>query len=466
MFIFFKSGFTFGSLDVQELINCIKNSTIQASLSAFFSVQLGFLGALALVGYNKKTMFKNIVLLSPNFVPSLFVIISSLTVITKFGNFPYGILGVVLIHVFINIGFCSWWISNIINNEYGDQIKLAQVEGASPIFFVRKILVKSMIKDLSFIFLFIFTICFNSFAIPLMVGGAYGATLEVLIYEKIKFGLNFKELASLSVVQLVIIYFASILIISKNKNETKKSIINSEFFNFSYLFVIPLISFAMCFLGLFMDLFKGYSSFVEQGSKVSELFELGLQSLSLGLFTGFFVLILLVFTLYALPSNFLQKALLGFSQPSSVLIGLFLILIGLTNNEFIASVIGLGCISYPFCYRLFLESSYNKLLRQVEVAKCMSASKLTILYRVLLPQLQKKLFFVGALSGTWAVGDFALTRVIATNDFTLALKVSSLLKNYRLELASFYIWVLILCCLCLFLFFWSLSYVFDKESKV
>ena len=109
-FVFLLTQFQVTSWpDMGELSWAFKNSFLQATLSAVFSLLIGFWVALGLLSLNSpRTRRLRIVLellcLLPNFLPPIFILLSALSVIDPF---PMGISGIVIIHSLMNFGLAA-----------------------------------------------------------------------------------------------------------------------------------------------------------------------------------------------------------------------------------------------------------------------------------------------------------------------------------------------------------------------
>jgi ABC-type Fe3+ transport system permease subunit len=103
------------------------------------------------------------------------------------------------------------------------------------------------------------------------------------------------------------------------------------------------------------------------------------------------------------------------------------------------------------------------LQRQYEMAELLGASPYLIFKKIVFPQVFGVIVFLGGLSAFWAFGDFSISVLLAPNDFTLSLMVKSLLSSYRLELASFYSFIVLALGAVLFLVIMGLGHVANKK---
>jgi len=112
------------------------------------------------------------------------------------------------------------------------------------------------------------------------------------------------------------------------------------------------------------------------------------------------------------------------------------------------------------------QKNIQDLQNQKDIAETIGATRGMIFKRIELPQVFKKACFYSGLISLWMVGDFGLSRILASKDFSLALMSETYLSSYRLDEATLLsIFVLAAGVIILFLF-WSISYVFDRKFKV
>jgi thiamine transport system permease protein len=151
----------------------------QAFWSAVFSLIFGFAlfsGAQAWLSPRAKKI-SELALLLPNMIPPLFLVLSLLSMITPFIAFPYGIGAVIAAHVLMNSGLIAVALDRLVQNKLGGMAETAWTLGASREQFWLRIAWPLLKWDLSCLLLFVFSICFTSFSIPLILGGARFATL-------------------------------------------------------------------------------------------------------------------------------------------------------------------------------------------------------------------------------------------------------------------------------------------------
>ena len=72
---------------------------------------------------------------------------------------------------------------------------------------------------------------------------------------------------------------------------------------------------------------------------------------------------------------------------------------------------------------------------------------------------------LAGIASFWAVGDFALGKLLLPQDVTLSLLIESLLSSYRLNAAMALMSLLLVLGICCYLFFWSLQFVYSKARN-
>jgi len=117
----------------------------------------------------------------------------------------YGLNGILLAHIYLNMPFAVRGLLQQLNNIPDTSWKLAAQLKLSPL--QRLITVEWPAIRSSVLMLggFIFVLCFNSFAVVLALGGGPKATtLEVAIYQALKYDFNIPEALTLAWTQLLI----------------------------------------------------------------------------------------------------------------------------------------------------------------------------------------------------------------------------------------------------------------------
>ncbi len=435
----------------------------QAALSAGASTLGGILGALGLVSLSRNNRLVRVleaVVLVPNSVPILIVILAALNLYSG----TRGLLGIVWVHALLNIGLVAIALSRLMITRLGRMTELAWIEGANrSVFFVR-VVWPSLRADIARLFLFVFALCFSSFAVPLILGGSGATTVEVLIFEKIR------DLDGAAALGLAMIQTISILVLSwgLSSNETPQ--------RRGWGFRLPLLEWkpgllfalfpsAIVLVGLLIQIPSAIQQ-IQNQELLTDLPNLLHHSIFVGVLTGVLTLLMLLALAWLRPCGVLRRFLLGYVAPSAVLAGFALLLAWRTEGwaSFIKISLGLVMIGVPTLYRFQWDSILRSLSGQVTVALSMGASEYLIFRRVLLPQVWNGGCFLAGLAAFWAWGDFAVSSVVAERTLTVAMLARSLMGTYRLPAATLLVWVNLFGGVFTFLAFWGVGRVFGSRS--
>ena len=408
----------------------------QSFLSAFFSLVIGFFGALGLIHFStprSEKIIKSLVLL-PNVLPTLIVIICVLNVFVSFLEFPFGFWGIVLLHVLLNLGLLSLGIAETIKSRLGGALELCWIEGAK-FAQVLPLVIRQLWPDLKPLFYFTFCFCFTSFSVPLMVGRGNIGTLEVLIYEQVRIYGDLQSAWVLSLAQLVFLGILALWFFPKRvsgRQETR----NLSLLSRVWVRPLVLLPSAIIFLGLLGSSFSKQWT-MEFSFLLQNILERLLPSLGVALLTGLLLVALLFFFVFLFLNRGSPRILFSVSAPSTVVIGLSLFSMG-EPSEFLSLKVafGLSLLFVAPLYRWVLAGELESLKNQLVSARVLGASQASIFFHVLWPQVSERIRLAGQLACLWAVGDFALSSVVAPTSFTLALLIKDLVASYYLDSAT------------------------------
>ncbi|KHD89730.1 MAG: thiamine biosynthesis protein ThiP [Bdellovibrio sp. ArHS] len=438
-FLFLLTQFRItGIPDLGELLWAFKNSFVQAFFSAVFSLMLGFWVSLGLLSlstgpYKKARFVFEILCLLPNFLPPIFILLATLNLVDPF---PMGVAGIVLIHTLMNFGLVAVLLAGIIENKMGGMIELAYVEGAGRWQFLTRGLFPFLKKDLWLLGLFIFVVCFGSFAVPLVVGGGKGTTVEVLIYEKIRLSSNWGDAVLLAFLQSTFI-FAFSFIASRGKGAVIAREANLDLIKtYSGVFVIAGLSFLYLF-GYLQGFVEGLALITNFYELQSALFWNFLGSVILGLTVGILCYAGLMLIAYCWPKAWFEKFLNGYVAPSTSLACFSLLLLGPNEGlyPFIKIPVALTLLSLNSLFRMGWDGELHSLQSQITVAYAMGASRTQIFKEILFPQLSARAGLLAGIASVWACGDFAVSRILAHRDLSIAMMTETLMSGYRLNQA-------------------------------
>lgn len=452
------------SVDLEEFRWALKNTVWQATLSGLGSLLLGTWLAFGLVGLSTYRRAFEVLSLLPNFLPPLFTLLVSLYWLQPF---PTGIWGVAIVHTFINFGLVGVSLSRSMDQQLGHLVEAARTLGSGRWFFLRKVFFPLFRRQYLSLFLFVFSICFSSFSVPLIIGGGRGTTLEVLIYEKIRLSVDWGSAVLLSMFQFAFLALLSWFLLKKQNQDF--SVISGR--SLRWLGhrggVVMLVAYALLFTWGFLESawtgLKSWEQFIELRFVLAESL---LGTLWMGLSVGVLILLLLAAISWDQGSTRLQTFLRSYVAPSTTLTGFAFLVLG--PNEGMASYlkipVALSLLFVGPLYRMGWENELVSLRGQVQVALSLGASEALIFWKILWPQLRGRAFLLAGLAAAWACGDFAVSRILAYKDLTLGMMTETFMSTYRLNLAMLLSCGILICSLGCFLFFWSWNYVGRPKS--
>ncbi len=445
-------------------------TVFQALLSSTITVGLALPLALAFCGFFHSHFFKALQLLCvlPALLPPLVSVMAWIGVWEWFFTFSPGFFTIVGVHVLMNVGLVVVLFSKLFHIKSGGLHSWALVHHVSfPQFFV-KFLFYEVRKDILLIFFLIFCFCFTSFAVPLLVGGRSGLSLEVFIAEKLKDPELWSQALTLFSIELVFLFLFfyvcygstnNLVTLQKKHLKTPSFLINKYLSILSVLCVLAPSFFVL--VGLMQGVWqKAWQEIVPIQATVWE----GVwQSLFVGLGTGFFVTFLLCLVAFCMQSGFLRRFLLAYTG-SSAFMGFCFLLIGSDNVFFVIVkwIVGLSLLMLPVLYRLMGETYLRNVDRQIHLARLMGAGIILRFISITGPQCISGFLFLSGMASFWAVGDFAYTGLVAGSVPNLALLIQDVFASYRWELASVLTVILAIIGTVCFMFFITLNTILQK----
>lgn len=425
--------------NLDEILWAFGNSFNQAALSATVTVLLGIWGGRGLLSFSgtRASMARSwleLLLLLPNFLPALFTLLVLLNLLEPY---PTGVIGIALAHVALNWGLASVLAAALIERKLGGLAEVAWVEGWSRRRFWWRGAVPLLAKDFGLMWAFFFALCFASFSIPLVVGGVRGTTLEVLIYEKIRLSTDWGMAVNLAILQSAVLFLIGWLAMRGRASGPSRPA-NLRFLRSSWgLGAVVLFSMAWIF-GYAQGLVSGLPQVGMLGELVTDLGRALAGSLAIALLTGFLCLLGLAGLAWIWPSAWFEKFLSGYVAPSQALAGFAFLIV--TPNEgwwpYLKIPLVLTLLFLTSLWRMGWQSELDSLRGQRDVALTLGASESLIRRRVIWPQASARAGTLAGIAAVWAAGDFALSRILAYRDLTLAMMTESLMSGYRLGLAT------------------------------
>jgi len=442
--------------DTSQFFAALEFSLIQASLSAVASLFFGFIGALGLNYWTSQYKLLRWACLLPNFVPPLFVVISVFEIVRPF---PFGTAGIVLINTLINMGLCAVILQTLLQDKVGGWSELALVEGVSKWRFIFTTL-RYLKSDLSYVAFFVFCICFSSLSIPLLAGRFNAASLELLIYEKIHLGENWDQVFGLSVLQSMIIFVlgASLNLVKTSRKGYAR---NLSLLQWRWGALPTTVAATLIVLELVTDAPMGWSQIRSVGWELFGIEKAIYHSALLALLTGIFTFILSGLICLSLPHERFEKFLSAYVAPSTTLTAFAFLILQWEGTLFTA--LALTCLLLPIVFRLNVSATFRGLVGQVAVARVMGASPWLIFTEITWPQVARSIGMAAGLVSFWAVGDFAVSGLLMTEQLPLAVQAKRLLESYRLEASTFFVLLILFVGSAFMFFFWSFGYVFSTR---
>lgn len=422
-----------------RLLSAIVYSACQSFLSTLASLALGFVGAIGLCALpaGKRLNLSEAVILLPAWMPPLFVILSTLSAVSYWTSFPFGLGGVVLVHAVMSSGLVAVALGRLFRTRLGGQVELAWLEGASRWRLLRVGVWPQIRRDVGLIAVVVFGMAFTSFAVPLIVGGLRASTLEVFIYQELHSGKGLGVAVGVGLIQM---WLLSLLAIWASGGSTSAAATtrNLRVLGSPAALAVPLGVTAALLGASGWSWLAGFSDFQSWPELKNELGPALLNTALVSIGTGTSVVVLIAGSAFALPHRAFRRWLLGYSMPSTVLVGVALMAVGPSTGPWVIGKIigGLSLIFFPPLYRWLADGAIASLKSQVNMARTLGASWGRIWGEVIIPQISKELGLIGALAALWASGDFALSAMVAYQDLTVAMLIDELMSSYRLELAT------------------------------
>jgi thiamine transport system permease protein len=410
----------------------------QAILSASGSLLVGWLLFLTLQSWppGRARTFFEFGLLLPNMVPPLFVALGLLNLVTVFVSFPYGVGAVIAAHVLLNSGLVAIALDRLVHARLGGMAEVCWIMGAKPALFWRKVAWPYLRADLACLYLFVFSLCFTSFSLPLLLSGDRASTLELVIYDTIRIDGRWDKAVLLAAFQASVL-LAMAWLLPQPFWPPRPARQNLDYLSWRPGRWLVLLPAAILFLGWVAGACAGLSAHWDPGF-VATLWGAGLTTFIIALAVGLLHLLIFLLIAYVSPHARLRRFLNGYLSPSPVITGFALLLVPGEGEvwSILKTILALTLISLPLLYRWIVHSAIVGVSGQVNMARTLGASWSAILFDIVWPQVSSPLMRACGLAALWASGDFALTGILAGNVSTLPLVMEGLIGNYRMEMAQ------------------------------
>ncbi len=440
---------------------------LQAAMSSLLALILGLIGAYGLSAAELHFGRLNGKLLGAfSLLPNVAPVLLFLLAVMKYLPTARGLAGIVVVHALLNIGLVSASVLRLFREKVSNLADLAWIEGTSRIRFFTNVVLPTLRVDLRVLFLFVFALCFSSLAVPLVIGGSRATTTEVLIWQNIRIEGNFSAGMGLALLQLASI-LALTLLLRRNPNESRIASEKVPQPLLSNRLGLPVVLFpaVLLILSMFDGVVSGAHQFFAQDYLAGEFVRNFFGSFIVALASGLLVAALLLKIAYVDPRGVFRQLLLGYVAPSSVITGFSILLFWRATGTatYFKIVFALVLITVPAFYRLYWDAALENLRGQRLVARSLGASIWLTYRQVVFPQLARPACFIAGLASLWAWGDFAMSRVIAERDVTLAMTIQSLMGSYRFDMATFLVWILLFGGVATFFIFEGVGRVYSQK---
>ena len=433
----------------------IRFTLVQALLSAVISVGLAIPVARALARRRFKGRGALVTLLGAPFILPVIVAIfgllavfgrnSVLSTVMGWGGLPpasiYGLHGVVLAHVFFNLPLATRLILTGWLSIPAERFRLAASLNAP----VGRLLELPMLRAVvPGAFVIVFLLCLTSFAVALTLGGGPKATtIELAIYQALRFDFDLGKAALLAVVQFGLCALVGVLAWSVFMPEQFGAGLDrvvERWDGGGRLWDTMLIGLTSLFLllPLAMVVWRGLPGLAQMPGSVwiAAGRSLGVAAVSVGL--------MLIMALAMALRGGRLIALTGFLPlaTSSLVMGTGLFLLAfplgsVSNMALTVTALVNAVISLPFAIRVLAPAVVQAETGYGRLASSLGLRGWTRLRWLILPRLRRPLGFAAGLTAALSMGDLGVIALFAgEQQETLPLAMSRLMGAYRMDAAA------------------------------
>ncbi len=474
------------------ILSVIKFTFLQAFLSTLISIGLAIPVARAL--HRQQFMGKQLLLIVSGLCLVVPVIVAVLGIVAVHGgkgwiatlldielNYLYSLTGILIAHVFFNLPLVTRVLLHSLYTVPESSWRLASHLGLNSwqIFkFIEWPLFRNQLPATAGL---IFLLCFTSFAVVLVFGGGLKySTLEVAIYQALRFDFDIPTSVILAVIQILVclLLFLTMIRFSRRfalQELSVKSVVRYDGQNwanklldcsvlgiFVLWVVLPII--AVVVNGINVSSWRVITS---QGFYKSVL-----GSLTVSLVTGLIASILIIslgylakhFAYGPLGSKY-KTAVLEASVQLSLIFPAFVLATGLfilfkrhtpISGPIIVVVINVLAI-LPFMIRIFLPAMLST-HKHDRVAQAFGIEGLNRFRYIDWPILKKSFAWALGIGLALSLGDFSVIALFGTQDFvTMPLYLYRLMGAYKMDQAA--VVAVLICILCLLTFYASNRFI-------
>lgn len=465
----------------------IRFTLLQASLSALISVALAIPLAKALA---RRAFFGRGLMVSllgaPFLLPSIVAVLGLLAIWGRSGIFSdilavfglgpldiYGLKGVLLAHVFFNLPLATRMLLQGWQAVPAEHFRLAAQLNLAPRARFALFDIPVLRGAAPSALLVIFMLCMSSFAVVLALGGGPKAsTIELAIYQALRFEFDLASAAQLAIVQLVIGLAAAALAFHFGKATRFGGGLGAPFQNWDArrgpkILDVSVLLLAVTFVGLplLAILAKGLAGLAALPSGVWAAFaaSLGIAAASTALALGLaLALVNLIESSQRGWATELFALLLLATSPFVIGTGLFILINPFANPFALALPITAlvnAALALPLMLRI-LRPAFSRVQQDYgRLAEGLGLSGWARFKLVTWPQIRPELGFATGLAAALSVGDLGVITLFAPPDVeTLPLLMYRLMGSYQMQAAAGVALVLVATSFGLF-------YLFDKGGR-
>ncbi len=356
----------------------------------------------------------------------------------------YGLHGVVLAHVFLNLPLCIRLILAGWQAIPAERFRLAEALGMGSRELARH-LERPMLREvLPGAALTVFALCLTSFAVALTLGGGPRATtVELAIYQALRFDFELAAAARLALVQVALsgLAFALALRLARlpgfGAGQDRRGGPAAPR-GWRTLADALWIASAGLFLGLPLAalLLRGVPELL---SLPAEVWASALRTLAMALgATGVTLALALPLAIGGRLAALAATLPLAVS-PLALGTGLFLLLTPLAPASALALPVTVAVnalLALPFAYRILAPAARAVQADYGRLSAALGITGAAWWRLVLLPRLARPLGFAAGLTAALAAGDLGVIALFATDSATLPLQVQRLAGAYRMDTAA------------------------------
>jgi thiamine transport system permease protein len=361
----------------------------------------------------------------------------------------YGLQGIVLAHVFLNLPLAVRLILQGWQAVPSERIRLATSLGFSSADMRRQFERPILRATLPGAALLIFLICTTSFAVALILGGGPSSTtVELAIYQAFRFDFDLGRAALLGLIQVAICLGAGALAFGAIRRQEvgagldrpalpwpgdttrARALDVAAIFGAAAFLLLPLA--AVLLKGL--PAMGGLPTVVWEAALRSIVLALASAALSVALALP----IALLVTRLSRPGLVEGLAFLTIAvSPLVIGTGIFLLVRAVTNPIPLAlPVTGVvnALVALPFLLRALVPAAMEAEATQGRLAEALGMSGLARLRHAILPRLMRPLGFGAGLAAAFSMGDLGVIALFSTpGQGTLPLEMYRLMGSYRTD---------------------------------